>query len=162
MRRWLPYPAMSLFILATWLVLNQSLAPGHLALGAILGVALSLLLRRLELPPFRIRNRRMLLILAGRVALDILRSNIAVLMLILGGARRKVTSGFVEVPLLLTNGYGLAILACIITSTPGTIWVSYASRERVLLIHVFDLVDEGHWIRTIVDRYERPLREIFE
>ena len=162
MKRWLPYPAMALFILASWLVLNQSLAPGHLALGAILGVALSLLLRRLELPPLKIRNRRLLLALAGRVALDIVRSNIAVLMLILGGQQRKVTSGFVQVPLMLTNNYGLAILACIITSTPGTIWVSYASRERLLLIHVFDLVDETQWIRTIVERYERPLREIFE
>lgn len=162
MKRWLPYPAMTVFITVTWLVLNQSLAAGQLLLGAILGVALSVLMRRLDLPPFKIRRRRLLLALAGRVARDIVRSNITVLMLILGGGRRGVTSGFVQVPLLLTNSYGLAILACIITSTPGTIWVSYASRDRVLLIHVFDLVDEDEWIRTIVDRYERPLREIFE
>ena len=62
----------------------------------------------------------------------------------------------------LTNEYGLAILACIITSTPGTIWMSYEPKQRVLLIHVFDLVDEATWIRMIAERYERPLREIFE
>jgi multicomponent K+:H+ antiporter subunit E len=162
MKRWLPHPAMSAFIMATWLLLNQSLAPGHLLLGAVLGVTLSRLVRRLDLPPLKIRSRRRLLPLAGRVAVDIVRSNIAVLTLILGGKQRKVTSGFVEVPMQLTNSYGLAILACIITSTPGTIWVSYGARERVLLIHVFDLVDEDQWIRTIIDRYERPLREIFE
>lgn len=162
MKRWLPYPAMSVFILGAWLLLNQSIAPGHLLLGAVLGVVLAVLLRRLDLPPVRIRKAHLLLVLAGRVGWDITRSNIAVLMVILSGRRRQITSGFVRVPLVMTNGYGLAILACIITSTPGTIWVSYESRERVLLIHVLDLVAEAAWIRTIAERYERPLREVFE
>ena len=30
------------------------------------------------------------------------------------------------------------------------------------MIHVLDLVDESEWIRTIKDRYERRLLEIFE
>jgi multicomponent K+:H+ antiporter subunit E len=153
---------MSGFILAVWLLLNQSLSSGHVLLGSILGVTLSALLRRLELPPLRIRNHHWLLVLAGRVAWDIVQSNIALFALILSGRHRRVTSGFVRVPLVLTNGYGLAILACIITSTPGTIWMSYESKERMLLIHVFDLVDEATWIRTVVERYERPLREVFE
>lgn len=162
MARWLPYPAMSVFILAVWLLLNQSLALGHVILGSILGVALSVLLARLELPALNIRNHHLLLVLAARVAADIVRSNIALLVIILGGRDSQVTSGFVRVPLVLTNGYGLAILACIITSTPGTIWMSYEARERVLLIHVFDLVDEETWIRTVLDRYERPLLKVFE
>ncbi|OYW30632.1 MAG: Na+/H+ antiporter subunit E [Caulobacter sp. 12-67-6] len=162
MRRWLPYPAMSAFILGTWLLLNQSVAPGHLLLGAILAVALSALMRPLDLPLAKVRNHRLILVLAARVAWDILRSNIAVFRIILGGNHREITSGFVQVPLQLTNGYGLAVLACIITSTPGTIWMSYDDKERVLLIHVFDLVDEAIWIRTVTERYERPLREIFE
>lgn len=162
MKRWLPYPAMSAFMLGVWLLLNQSLAPGHILLGSALGVLLSLLLRRLELPSVTLRNHHLLLVLAARVAGDIVRSNIAVLAIILSGRHRHVTSAFVRVPLSLSNGYGLAILACIITSTPGTIWMSYESKQRILLIHVFDLVDEEVWVRTICDRYERPLREVFE
>jgi multicomponent K+:H+ antiporter subunit E len=162
MKRWLPYPAMSAFILGAWLLLNQSLAPAHLLLGAILALTLSALMRPLDLPPVKIRNPGRLVVLAGRVVWDILRSNLAVAKIILGGPRREVRSGFVQVPLQLTNGYGLAVLACIITSTPGTIWMSYDTKERILLIHVFDLVDETVWIRTITERYERPLREIFE
>ena len=162
MKRWLPYPAMSAFIAVVWLLLNQSVAPGHILAGVVLGVVLSQAMPRLELPPLKMRRAHVLLILAARVALDILRSNIAVLTIILSGKRREVSSGFVRVPLELTDGYGLAVLACIITSTPGTIWMSYEARERILLIHVFDLVDEKAWIRTILDRYERPLREVFE
>lgn len=162
MKPWLPYPAMSAFILGAWLLLNQSLAPAHLLMGSVLAVALSLLMRPLDLPPVRIRNHRLIFVLACRVAWDILRSNIAVFRIILGGSDREITSGFVQVPLELTNGYGLAVLACIITSTPGTIWMSYDDKARVLLIHVFDLVDEATWIRTVTERYEHPLREIFQ
>jgi multicomponent K+:H+ antiporter subunit E len=162
MRRWLPHPAIAAFILGAWLLMKQSLAPAQIMLGAILAVALSALMRRLDLPTSKIRNHRQVLVLAGRVAWDIVRSNFTVFGIILSGRRRRIRSGFVRVPLSLTDGYGLAILACIITSTPGTIWMSYESKERVLLIHVLDLVDEATWIRTIIERYERPLREIFE
>lgn len=162
MRPWLPHPAMSGFILASWLLLNQSLALGHILLGSLFGVALAAVFGRVEPPPLRIRNHHLLLLLAARVGWDIVRSNFALMRIILGGHARTATSGFVSVPLQLTDRYGLAVLACIITSTPGTIWMSFESKDRVLLIHVFDLVDEAAWIRTINERYERPLREIFE
>ena len=42
------------------------------------------------------------------------------------------------------------------------IWVNYDTVRGVLLIHVLDLVDEEAWTRTIKDRYERLLLEIFE
>lgn len=161
MRRWLPYPTLTLFALATWLILNQSLAPGHLLLGAGLGLALGIGFRRLQPPPLRIRRRGLLLRLVLRVIGDIVRSNLALLRIIIGGRSRSVTSGFVSIPLDLTDPYGLVVLACIITATPGTIWMSYEPRERILLIHVFDLIDETEWIRTITDRYARPLQEIF-
>ncbi len=63
-------------------------------------------------------------------------------------------SGFVTIPLELRNHYGLATLACIITSTPGTVWVSFDSAKGLLLIHVLDLVEEATWIQLI----KTPLR----
>lgn len=162
MRRWLPHPAMSLFLLLTWLVLNETLAPGEMLIGAVLGLGLGAVFGRLQPPALRIRNRMRLVRLVLRVALDIIRSNLALLRIIAGGRARRVTSGFVAIPLTLSNPYALAALACIITATPGTIWVSYRSADGMLLIHVVDLVDERVWIRTITERYERPLREIFE
>jgi len=162
MRRWLPYPTLTLFILATWLVLGQSLAPGRVLVGAGLGLALGLAFRRLQPPTLRIRRRRLLLRLIVRVAGDIVASNLALLRIIIVGRRsRPVASGFVPIPLELTDPYGLAVLACIITATPGTIWMSYESQDRILLIHVFDLVDESESARAITDRYVRPLQEIF-
>jgi multicomponent K+:H+ antiporter subunit E len=153
---------MSLFVLATWLVLNQSLSAGDVLLGALLGIGIGLLFARLQTPHLRIRRWRPLLVLGARVASDIVRSNLELLHIILSGRSRTVSSGFVSVPLQLTDPYGLALLACIITATPGTIWMSYRPLDNLLLIHVFDLVDEQTWVSTVTERYERPLREIFE
>jgi multicomponent K+:H+ antiporter subunit E len=68
----------------------------------------------------------------------------------------------VEIPLDMRDPYGLASLACIITSTPGTLWVNFDGQKGALTIHVLDLVDKEEWIRIIKDRYERHLLEIFE
>ena len=71
-------------------------------------------------------------------------------------------SGFVDISLELRDAYGLAVLACIITSTPGTLWVKHEAGTGMLTIHVLDLIDESEWIETIKGRYERLLLEIFE
>ena len=45
-------------------------------------------------------------------------------------------------PARATPSGGLAVLACIITATPGTAWAGYDARSSVLTIHVLDLVDD--------------------
>ena len=57
---------------------------------------------------------------------------------------------------------GLAVLACIVTATPGTSWAQYDAAGSVLTLHVLDLLDEDEWVRLFKDRYERRLMEIFE
>jgi multicomponent K+:H+ antiporter subunit E len=160
MRRWLPYPLLSLVLALIWLVFNQSLAPGTLLLGAALGVALARVVALLQPTVAHVRNYPLFARLLLRVAGDIVRSNFAVARLILGGQRAR--SGFVPIPLTLTDRHGLAVLACIITSTPGTIWVSHDQQRHILLILVLDLVDERSAIDAIRQRYERPLLEIFQ
>ena len=162
MTRWLPFPLMSASLLVMWLLLNQTLSAGHLLLGCILALVGPLAMAALDLPAGRPRRPRAILRLALLVLADIIRSNIAVARIILDPGQRNRTSGFVNIPLDLRDPYALAVLACIITSTPGTIWVDFDSAKGVLLIHVLDLIDESTWIRTIKHRYERLLLEIFE
>lgn len=162
MTRWLPFPLMAAFLLVMWLLLQEALAPGHVILGAILGIGGAWALTRLEPPPVRLRRPRAMLKLAGLVLKDIVRSNIAVARIILGPRARKETAGFLDIPLELRAPYGLAVLALIVTATPGTLWVTFNSTTGVLTLHVLDLIDEDAWIATIKGRYERHLREIFE
>lgn len=161
MSRVLPYPVLTAALLLMWLLLT-SFSFGQFLLGG--GIALAASRAMAALQPSKPRLRRWQLIpwLLGIVALDILRSNFAVASIILQGSRRDRAAGFVAIPLDLRDKTGLAVLACIVTSTPGTAWIEYAHDTGVLLIHVLDLVDEEEWIALIKSRYEALLMEIFE
>jgi multicomponent K+:H+ antiporter subunit E len=162
MRRWLPFPLTWVLLLGSWLLLNQTLAPAHVILGAILAFAATHALTLLDLPATRMRRPVTVLRLTALVLADVVRSNIAVARIILHPGKRRQTSGFVEIPLELRHPAALAALACIITATPGTAWARYDSARAILTMHVLDLTDDEAWIRTIKDRYERRLLEIFE
>ena len=162
MNRWLPYPLLALALLAMWLLLTQSLSPGQIVLGGGIAVLATHAMAALKPEKARIRSYRPIPRLFVTVSGDIIRSNIAVARIVLGRSQRKRVSGFVRVPLDMQNRYGLTILACIITATPGTAWARYDSTRSVLIMHILDLVDEETWIHTIKGRYERRLLEIFQ
>lgn len=161
MTRVMPYPLLSAFLLLMWLLLNQSLSPGNIVLGIVVGIAGGLAISPLDMPSGRVRNPWALFKLAYIVLIDIIRSNIAVVGIVLS-PNPKAQSGFLMVELTLRNEYALAILACIVTSTPGTVWVNFDSAKGTLLLHVLDLIDEDAWTDLIKNRYERLLLEIFE
>lgn len=161
MRRFVPHPVLSLVLLGLWVVLTRP-SPGHLILGSVIGLLAGWAVAVLEIKgplPRRLDN---MVRLAAVVGWDIIRSNGAVAWLILSGGRGgRRRSGFVEIPLRLTDKRGLALLAVIITATPGTAWIDYDPEGNVLLLHVFDLVDEEGWRAIIRNRYEALLVEIF-
>lgn len=161
MRRLLPYPLLAANLALMWLLL-AGFTRGQFVLAIMVAIGASHALKALgEVSP---RIHRWLAIpeLIGIVLYDIARSNIAVTYILLSGARRERKSGFITVPIRLRNPTGLAVLAIVLTSTPGTAWLDYNSARGELLIHVFDLVDEHAWIDLIGNRYERRLMEIFE
>jgi multicomponent K+:H+ antiporter subunit E len=152
---------MSAGLLILWLLLTETLSLGQILLGAAAALIGGWALAALEPPKARLRRPGVIFRLTAFVLADIVRSNFAVARIILGFGRRGRTPGFVSIPLELRDPYGLATLACIITSTPGTLWVGFDSATGTLTIHVLDLVDENEWVRTIKSRYERSLLEIF-
>ena len=161
MRRVLPYPLLTASLILMWLLLN-SFSLGHLILGTIFAYGASWAMAALQPSKPRIRRWGVIPRLFFVVLGDVFRSNVAVAGIILLGKRRERTSGFVIIPLELRDRTGLAVLACILTATPGTAWVEYHADNGRLLIHVLDLVDENAWIELIRNRYARMLSEIFE
>ena len=163
MKRWLPFPMLALALALMWLVLNQTVGTGHLLLGAALGLYGSYVLGGLQPPMGRMRRRiAAVAILSWLVLRDIVRSNLAVARIVVHPGARGRTAGFLSMPLELRHPGALAVLACIITATPGTSWARYDAERNVLTIHVLDLVDEDAWVALFKERYERRLREIFE
>lgn len=161
MRRFVPHPLLSAGLLAMWLVLNDSLAAGHVALGLVIGLAGGAVYARLEPGQGRLGRLALPCIgLAWLVLVDIVRSNVAVLRIVLRPGRPRV-AGFLAIPLQLRDPRGLAVLAGIVTATPGTSWAHHDGATNVLTLHVFDLVEEEAWVRQFKQRYEHRLMEIF-
>lgn len=163
MRRWFPSPLLSVVLLIIWLLLNQTLAPGHLLLGALLAVVVPLWVQPLRpMAPVGIKKPLVMARLLSMALVEIVRSCFNVSRIILFTHPEGIESQFIRIPLDLKNPYGLALLSCLINSTPGTVWVELLPDSNDLALHVFDLHDEQWWVDTIKTRYERPLIEIFE
>ena len=159
-RRALPFPLLTLALLAMWILLT-GFSPGHMLFGAAIAVMVSrtMLSLRPERPTLRLG--RAAVRLASIVFIDIIRSNIAVAKIILLRPPER-NSGFIELSTALRSPDALAMLAIIITATPGSLWVQHDAHRHIILIHVLDLVDEQQWARLIQERYEKLLLEIFE
>jgi multicomponent K+:H+ antiporter subunit E len=146
-----------------WLLLVDRVTFGQLLLGLVVSMTMAFGFRSVRPLIPRLRRPGSALRLIGRVFVDIVRSNYAVARIVLGlTGGREIHSAFVDIPLDMRDPHGLAVLAAIVTSTPGTVWANLSDDGTTLTLHVLDLRDESLWIDTIKQRYEKLLMEIFE
>ena len=162
MKRLLPSPLLSLGLLVLWVLLMESASAGTMLVGAVLAIFWPAVTASLRPAPVRVRKPLVIVRLFARVVGDMLRANVHVAGTILTRPRRDIHSAFVRVPLDLQDPNGLAVLAMIVTFTPGTAWVQRSPDGRALLIHVLTLADEPALVRSIKAHYEGPLMEIFQ
>ena len=161
MTRILPHPLLTAGLVLMWLMLTR-FSLGHFVLGSVIAVLAGLALAKIEPEAPRIRSWPALLRLVGIVSVDIVRSNWAVARLMLTNGRHGArTSAFVVIPLRLRDPVPLALLAVILTATPGTAWLEHDRASGILLLHVFDLKEPAEWQVLIRDRYESLLLEAF-
>jgi len=158
---WLPHPALSLVLALVWLLLQRSLAPAHLLSAAVLALAVPRLLHAFIGDSVHPRSVRTMLQLTGVVLWDIVMSNITVARIVLNPAS-KPQPAWVEVPLQTEHPTAVALLATIITMTPGTVSCVVDERRNSILVHALDCADAAEMAAQIKQRYERPLRRIFD
>ena len=160
-RSWLPIPLLSLLLLVVWLLLVRSLSFGHFLLGGLLAVAIPLFTYRFWDVQPQIKRPWLLLRYILRVLGDIVVANFQVAWLILNPWRRS-RPHFVEYPLMLEERFTITLLASTISLTPGTVSANVRMDGKTLLIHALDAEDDEALIEQIRERYERPLKEIYE
>lgn len=159
--RWLPHPVSSVALWIIWLMFNNTIAPAHIVLGAILGITIPWMTRVFWPEHLRLSNPLVALRLFFVVLYDIVIANLIVARLILGPVS-ALRPAFVELPLQLQSPYAISALASIITLTPGTVSVYLSEDRRTLLVHALDVDDQNALVAEIRQRYEAPLKEIFE
>jgi multicomponent K+:H+ antiporter subunit E len=162
MKRLFPSPGLSLVLFALWLILNQAWSPGHLFLGALLGLLGPVWTASLRPSPVRLHNLPAAIRLVMVVGKDVIMSNLAVADSVWRSGRRPPRPAFVRIPLAIRDANGLAALAIITAVVPGTVWSELAMDRSALLLHLFDVADEQAYIDFFKQRYEKPLMEIFE
>jgi multicomponent K+:H+ antiporter subunit E len=145
-----------------WILLEQSVTPATLVLGVALAVFWPAVTAGLRPTPVRVRRPVVILRLFCRVVLEMLRSNLEVAGTILAPRSAQRTFGFVQIPLDLRDPNALAVLAMIVTFTPGTAWAQLSSDKRVLMLHTLAIESEAALVALIKGRYEPALKEIFE
>lgn len=156
----LPSLPLSLMVFIFGLLLADEITAGQIALALLLALLIPQVARRLDREFARIATLRPLPKLVLVMLYDIVRSNIQVAKLVLGPTS-AVRSGWVWMPLDLTNIHGITALASLITLTPGTVSAELSDDRRYLLIHALNLSDPEALIDEIKTRYEAPLKEIF-
>ncbi|MEW6120604.1 MAG: Na+/H+ antiporter subunit E [Pseudomonadota bacterium] len=161
MRRLLPHPLLSLSLTLIWLLLVNEFTPGALVLGALLGWLIPFASSRFWPEAIRIRHPGVLLRFLGIFVFDIVRGSFQVAWLILRGPA-GLRPTFVEVPLALSTDLGISLLANTISLTPGTVSADLSPDRRTLIVHTIDTGDPAALVAEIKQRYETPLRQVFE
>jgi multicomponent K+:H+ antiporter subunit E len=159
-RKWLPHPATSALLFVVWLLLNHSLSAGHILLGAAFGFLIPLFTRRFFPEPVYLSRPGTILRFLVTVLWDIVAASITVARLSLG-PMSKLKPRFVRIPVALDDDFALTALASTISLTPGTVSAEIAPDRGHILIHALNVDDEAALVRTIKERYEVPIKEIF-
>ncbi|MFN2308608.1 MAG: Na+/H+ antiporter subunit E [Gammaproteobacteria bacterium] len=159
-RRWLPHPLLSLVLAGVWLLLVNSVAPGQLVFGLLLGLLVPLFSSAFWPTQPRVPRPMRLLRYFLRVVGDIVVANLHVARLILGDPA-KLRPAFVRMPLTLRDEFAITVLTSTVSLTPGTVSAEISEDRKSLLIHALDVDDTEALIAQIQQRYEAPLREIF-
>ncbi len=161
MRRFLPHPMLTLILAGIWLLLVNSIHPGQIVLGLLLGWIIPLLTTQFWPEEVRIHKPIRLLRFLGIILIDIVLANFTVARLILGRPD-NLQPAFVAIPLDLKSDLAISFLANVISLTPGTVSARLSGDCSHLLVHALNVTDTEALTATIKSRYEKPLKEVFE
>lgn len=160
-QRWLPRPALSLFIWALWLMLVNDISGGHIVLGAFFAWGIPMLTRNFWPEEMTIKHPWKAMRFIGVVLADIAVANWVVARMILTPSS-KLQPAFMVLHLDIQKDFTITLLANTISMTPGTVSVDLAIDRKTLLIHSLHVLDIDAALEEIKRRYEAPLKEMFE
>lgn len=161
MHRLFPHPILTLNLAVVWMLLSNELSAASLIMGLLLGWLIPLFSVRFWPEPVVIRHPLTLLRFIATVLYDILLANFIVAALIVRGPR-GLSPAFVRVPLDLKSELAISLLSNTICLTPGTVSAELAADQRSLLVHSLSTDDPQALVDTIKQRYEAPLKQVFE
>lgn len=161
MTKLLPKPRLSILLFAIWVTVQMSFSPGNVIMGIILGMLIPLYTTRFWPDAPKVKNFTLL----GRYLViflyDVLIANVQVAAWIVG-PQEKLNSRFLYIPLDVTHPFTITVFASTISLTPGTVSSHISGDRKLLIVHCLHTDDPEQTVAEIKERYEEPLKEIFE
>ena len=161
MRRIIPHPGLSGFLVIVWLLLANTFTLNSLVLAVILAILIPQLTVRYWPDRPKLRRPLRLIPYAALVLWDVIIANFQVARIILFMPADQIRSAFLTVPIDLDAPEAIALLAGTITLTPGTLTTDVSADRKSLLIHALHAPDPQATINEIKSRYEARLIRIF-
>lgn len=148
-------------MLLLWLLLANDVSAGQLLLGSILAWLIPWFTQGFWPEALRIRKPLLLVKFVLVVLWDIVIANLILAVRILG-PMGKLQPAFMRVPLDIEQEFTITLFASAISLTPGTVSADLNMEERYLLVHSLHVTDIDAAIAELKQRYETPLKEVFE
>ncbi len=161
MKSIIPHPILSVTLLISWLLLNNTVAAGHIVLGAILSIFIPWFTSSFWQERVCAKNPAAFFKFVLIVLFDIVIANITVAKQVLS-PNNNLKPTFFKLPIKLEHPLGISVLASTISLTPGTVSCDLSEDRSYLLIHGLSVEDVDEEIQTILNRYEKPLLEVFQ
>lgn len=143
-----------------WAALTGSFAGPNLLLGAVLALAALALLGIGGVRP--LRRVWPTLMLIAVFFYELMASAVAVAVIVLTpNLKAKLQPAIVAVPLSVKSDLEIALLANMITLTPGTLTIDVSDDRSVLYVHVLMLGDRAALLASIASGFEARIKAVF-
>lgn len=161
-RRILPHPFLTAFLVLIWMLLVNRFAWGSLVFAVMIGIIIPLMTEAYWPDRASFSNPWKILGYVALVAADIIKANIEVAMIVLFKPSRNLRPAWITIPLRLKSPEAITVLAGTITLTPGTVSADLSQDGHALLVHCLHAPDPEAVCADIKSRYEARLMEIFK
>ena len=146
-----------------WAAMTGSFNGLNLLLGTGIGAATALLLRNGFRQPMQAGRLRRITLLALVFLWELVVSAVRVAAIVLTpNLRATLRPAIVAFPLTVKSDAEIALLANLITLTPGTLSVDVADDRSALYVHVLHLDSRDKLVADIAGGFERKVREVFQ
>jgi multicomponent K+:H+ antiporter subunit E len=156
----LPHPILTVVLMIIWLLLNNTVAAGHILLGTILALVIPWFTSSFWPEKVHVKNYMIFFKFILVLTYDIIVANLTVAKLIIS-PNENLKPDFFILPLDISHTFGISVLASTISLTPGTVSCDLSEDKSYLLIHALHLENKEATINEIKTRYEKPLMEVF-
>lgn len=150
---------LNIFLALVWTFLQGELRGGHFVVGLVLGYLVIAIGERALGQTTYVRKVVQVFRFVGFVLWEIFTASLSVAWLIVQ-PRPELRPGVVAVPLDARSELEIALLANLITLSPGTLTLDISDDRRTLYVHTMVLDDPQEFRASIKNGFERRVLEV--